>query len=70
MSEGLTPTIVDRRIENKKNAKKNCRILYSNKAPAWECGIGWTEAIAKLSYKIECMNRIFIRNFRVHAEAD
>lgn len=56
--------------ELKARVRKDCRTLYPNGRPAWECGIGWTDALAKLSYKIECANRLFSRNFRVHAEAD
>lgn len=54
----------------KARVRKDCRTLYPNGRPGWECGIGWTDALAKLSYKIECANRLFSRNFRVHAEAD
>lgn len=56
--------------ELKARVRKDCRTLYPNGRPGWECGIGWTDALAKLSYKIECANRLFSRNFRVHAEAD
>lgn len=56
--------------ELKTRVKKDCRMLYPDGRPCWECGTGWTDALAKLSYKIECANRLFSRNFRVHAEAD
>lgn len=56
--------------ELKACVRKDCRTLYPNGRPGWECGIGWTDALAKLSYKIECANQLFSRNFRVHAEAD
>lgn len=56
--------------ELKARVKKDCRTLYPNGRPCWECGIGWTDVLAKLSYKIECTNQLFSRNFRVHVEAD
>ena len=56
--------------ELKARVRKDCRTLYPDGRPGWECGIGWTDALAKLSYKIECANQLFMRNFRVHAEAD
>lgn len=56
--------------ELKARVRKDCRTLYPNGRPGWECGMGWTDVLAKLSYKIECANRLFSRNFRVHAEAD
>ena len=56
--------------ELKARVREDCRILYPGGKPCWECGIGWADALAKLSYKIECANRLFSRNFRVHAEAD
>lgn len=54
----------------KARVRKDCRTLYPNGRPGWECGMGWTDVLAKLSYKIECANRLFSRNFRVHVEAD
>ena len=54
----------------KARTRKDCQTLYPDGKPGWECGIGWTDALAKLSYKIESANRLFMRNFRVHAEAD
>ena len=42
--------------ELKARVRKDCRILYPGGKPCWECGIGWTDALAKLSYKIECAN--------------
>jgi len=61
----------ERRMKDlKARVRKDCRTLYPDGRPGWECGIGWTDALAKLSYKIECANRLFSRNFRVHAEAD
>lgn len=62
-------TYEQRMKELKSRVMKDCRTLYPSKRPGWECGIGWTDALAKLSYRIECANQLFIRNFRVHAVA-
>ena len=56
--------------ELKARVMKDCRMLNPGRRPGWECGIGWTDALAKLSYRIECANQLFTRNFRVHAVAD
>lgn len=56
--------------ELKSRVMKDCRTLYPGRRPGWECGIGWTDALSKLSYKIECANQLFMRNFRVHVVAD
>ena len=63
-------TYEQRMKELKARVMKDCLTLYPGRRPGWECGIGWTDALAKLSYKIECANQLFSRNFRVHAEAD
>lgn len=62
-------TYEQRMKELKARVMKDCRMLYPGRRPGWECGIGWTDALARLSYKIECVNQLFIRNFRVHAVA-
>ena len=62
-------TYEQRMKELKSRVMKDCRTLYPSRRPGWECGIGWTDALAKLSYRIECANQLFIRNFRVHAVA-
>ena len=63
-------TYEQRMKELKARVMKDCRTLYPGRRPGWECGIGWTDALAKLSYRIECANQLFMRNFRVHAVAD
>lgn len=63
-------TYEQRMKELKARVMKDCLTLYPDGRPGWECGIGWTDVLAKLSYKIECANQLFKRNFRVHAVAD
>lgn len=73
MTSGLLQAADPREIRLKKlkaRTRKDCRILYPNGGPGWECGIGWTDALSKLSYKIECMNRLFMWEFQVYAAAD
>ena len=53
-----------------KKTRKDCSTLYDRGGPGWECGLGWTNAISGLSYRLECANRIFKRLFRVHVVAD
>ena len=53
----LTISPCERRMKDlKARVRKDCRTLYPNGRPDWECRIGWTDALAKLSYKIECAN--------------
>lgn len=48
----------------------NCKILYADEHPAWECRPGWFDIISSLSYNIEACNQIFKKMFRVYVSAD
>lgn len=50
--------------------RRDCRTLYENGRPGWEFGTGWNDVVSKLSYRLECANRLFMREYGVHAVVD
>ena len=71
------------RREDEPNIEKetieNCPILYrdackglheSCMAFGWECGSGWWDALAKLSYQLEALNMQYYPKYRIRIQAD
>ena len=56
----------------RRDALSLCRILYGKDAHChcWECGEGWNEVLADLSYELEFMNRTEGRRFGMKVVAD
>lgn len=54
----------------KARTRRDCKTLYPDGKFSWECGPGWARILARLSYRLECANRLFKKNFLVHVEAD
>lgn len=66
-------------VEKRENAIRDCRMFYSDKDKppteslmcfSWECGSGWNDALAKMSYKIEALNLALYGKYRVKCVAE
>lgn len=66
-------------LDRKQHAMSDCRMFYLGleKPPteslmcfSWECGPGWNDALARLSYRIEALNLEYYPKCRVRCEAE
>jgi len=66
-------------IEKRKDAIRNCRLFYSggnrfslDPDPhfSWECGAGWNDVLAAMSYRIEALNIELYKKYRIKCVAE
>jgi len=48
----------------------DCRMLYPDGKPTWECGPGWILPLSRLSYRLERLNVIFRKKYGIYVQAE